>query len=139
MTYDKYMHDAQLAVIVEDDTSDTWFLDPNWKEILCSSGLGDIENVQASYKLEWDDVEDALLLEVKRRNKFCSKRNYLESWLYDILTTKVEPAIMQEETEYISQMLEYMKFKSEHPESGNAGADEKLKNVMPQGMDFSKK
>ena len=48
-------------------------------------------------------------MEVEKRNAINSKKPVVINWLYDLITTQVEPAILQEETDYIKQVTEFMK------------------------------
>lgn len=137
------MHKAKELVILQNEDTGLWYLEPDWKTVLYEEGLGDMREIEAPYPMALHDVEDVLRLEVDRRNKCIDKRMLVIDWLYDLLTQEVEPAIMQEETEYISNVLNYLKFKQEHPEIIDANEktvkDNKLKEILKSGMSFTKK
>ena len=61
------------------------------------------------YLTGWYDVEDILKLEVEKRNAENSKKEVVIDWLYDVITTTVEPAMLAEETDYIKQVVEFMR------------------------------
>ena len=136
MIYDVYINKACNLVIMQDEDTGIWYLDPNWVHTLYTNGM-EIEAISENY-IDKYDVEDALKLEVDRRNiAKQSKKDAIIEWLYNIVTTKVEPQIMQEETEYVAQMIEYMRFRDAEAQK-KAEQKEKLPGVLSQ-MDFSKK
>lgn len=136
MIYDVYINKACNLVIMQDEDTGIWYLDPNWVHTLYTNGM-EIEAISENY-IDKYDVEDALKLEVDRRNiAKQSKKDAIIEWLYDIVTTKVEPQIMQEETEYVAQMIEYMRFRDTEAQK-KAEQKKKLPNAL-NNMDFSKK
>lgn len=138
MIYDTYINKAYELVLLQDEDNGIWYLDPNWLHVLYTNGL-EIEKVSEEY-IGKHEVRDALKLEVERRNLHLNdKKQEVIDWLYDIITAKVEPQIMQEETEYVAQMLEYLKFREK------TAGNKPIKNDQAQlpdtlfGMDFKKK
>lgn len=108
MLYSEFILKAKEATIQQADNG-MWYLEPEWQDILYREGLGDLEDLENSYLSGWYDVEDILKLEVERRNIVNSKKEYVINWLYELITATVEPAMLQEETDYIKQVLEFMK------------------------------
>lgn len=144
MTYAEYMYKAKEYTIFQDSTSQIWYLDPGWKATLCDQGLGKVKELQCPFTVTWADVEDFLRLEVERRNKCEDKHKLVMDWLYDLFTQDIDPTIMQEETDYIASVMDFLKFKTEHPEIVNSEtqvpvADDKVKQLLNSGMSFSKK
>ena len=145
MTYAEYMFKAKECTIFQDTTSELWYLDPDWKATLYSQDLGNVKGLSAPFTVTWADVEDFLRLEVERRNKSEDKRKLVMDWLYDLFTQEIDPTMMQEETDYIANVMDYLKFKSEHPEIANDNgtqvpvSDDKIKQLLSSGMSFSKK
>lgn len=138
MIYDTYINKAYELVLLQDEDNGIWYLDPNWLHVLYTNGL-EIEKVSEEY-IGKHEVRDALKLEVERRNLHLNdKKQEVIDWLYDIITAKVEPQILQEETEYVAQMLEYLKFREK------TAGNKPIKNDQAQlpdtlfGMDFKKK
>ena len=112
MTYASFILKAKELTVQQLDNG-TWYLEPEWQDILYREGFGDLESLEDSYLDGWYTVEDILKLETERRNARDSKKNEVINWLYDVITASVEPAIMQEETDYIKQVVEFMKTNNE--------------------------
>lgn len=112
MLYSDYILKAKKATIQQMENG-TWYLEPEWQDILYRQGLGDLEDLSDSYLSGWYDVEDILKLEVERLNARDSKKNEVINWLHDLITTTVEPAMLQEETDYIKNVVEFMKVNHE--------------------------
>lgn len=136
MIYDNYINKAYDLVIEQDEDTGVWYLNPNWVHLLYTNEL-DFEKVSDDYINQYE-IEDTLKLEVQRRNlKNEVKKQAVIDWLYDIIVAKVEPQMLQEETEYVAQMIEYMRFRDAEAQK-KAEQKEKLPGVLSQ-MDFSKK
>lgn len=108
MLYSDFILKAKEKTIQQLENG-VWYLEPEWQDILYREGLGDLEDLTDSYLSGWYDVEDILKLEVDRRNARDSKKDEVINWLHDLITTTVEPAILQEETDYIKNVIEFMK------------------------------
>ena len=109
MLYVDYINKAIEATITEADNG-LFYLEPLWKTILENSNLN-VSGI-SDIKAKWCDVEDVLKLEVEKRNTVNSLKPYVLNWVHDLITASVEPAILQEETEYIKNLTEYMKVKN---------------------------
>lgn len=127
MLYSDFILKAKDLTIQQEDNGE-WYLEPEWQDMLYRNGLGELDNLEDSYLSGWYDVEDILKLEVERRNIRNSKKKYVIDWLYDVLTTTVEPAMLQEETDYIKQVIEFMK--TNHSSELNTG-DFDGDNIIP--------
>lgn len=108
MLYSIFILKAKALTIQQLDNG-VWYLEPEWQDILYRNGLGALDELENSYLSGWYDVEDILKLEVERRNARDSKQKEVVDWLYDLITANVEPAMLQEETDYIKQVTEFMK------------------------------
>lgn len=97
-----YFLNAKDLTIVQADNG-LWYLEPEWKQIILDNGMV----LQKGYK--WADIEDVLKLEVEKRNTIDSKKPVIIDWLFNIITTQIEPAMLSEETDYIKQVIEFMK------------------------------
>ena len=106
MLYAEFVNKAVKLTIVESENG-VFYLEPLWKTILISNELdvSDISDVETT----WDEVSDVLKLSVEKFNTLNSKRNNVINWLYDLIMSQVEPAILQEETDYMKQVVEFMK------------------------------
>lgn len=116
MFYSKFINEAKQKTISQLDNG-TWYLEPEWKDIICREIESDLDNVEDNYLADWWDIENVLRLEADRRNAADSKKNDVINWLYDLITAQVEPAMMQEEADYIKNVIEFMKVNHE----GNEG------------------
>jgi hypothetical protein len=68
----------------------------------------------------WYDVEDMLKLEVQKRNIPAEeKKRKVIDWLYETITAVVEPAILQEESNFIQNMNEYLKIAHAEEQTAN--------------------
>ena len=106
MLYAEYMMQAKNLVISQDEDGQDYYLEPEWKTYLYENELGNLEEVNGAYPLTWADVEDVLKLEVERRNKAMNKTNLVMGWLYEVISNEVDPMMVQEETEYMANILE---------------------------------
>lgn len=132
MLYSEYINKAKGMVIEQDDDTKTWYLHPEWRFELYMSGMGNLKFAERDFRPDWSTIEDTLKLEVERRNAVQDKRNYVLNWLYDTLSSQVEPAILAEETDYIRNMMEYMKLNHDLEtetklKAGDFDGDEDLK------------
>lgn len=108
MTYATFIYKAKELTIQQLDNG-TWYLEPEWQDMLYREGLGELDDLEDSYLSGWYDVEDILKLEVERRNARDNKKNEVINWLHEVITATVEPAMTQEETDYIAAITEFIK------------------------------
>jgi len=113
MLYSNFILKAKDLTVQQADNG-VWYLEPEWQDMLYREGLGDLEDLEDSYLSGWYDVEDILKLEVERRNATESKKNAVINWLYDMISTTVEPAMLEEEADYMKKILEF--FRPTHEE-----------------------
>ena len=87
------------------------YLEPMWKSILRDNQLDSVDIYDE--KITPEELIRILELEVKKRNTINSIEPYVLNWVHDIITATIEPAILEEETDYIKNLTEYLKTKSE--------------------------
>ena len=104
---------ANKLVITQADNG-LCYLEPMWRFILNDNQLNILDVTDE--EIDEDEFEDMLKLEVKKRNTINSVEPYVLSWVHDIITASVEPAIMQEETDYLKNLTEYLKANKEAKE-----------------------
>ena len=106
MLYSEFINKATDLTIEQADNG-MFYLEPMWKNILISNKL----NIKliTDYKTDWHEIENVLKLTVEKRNTTGSNNPFIINWLFDIITAKVEPAILSEETDYIKQVTEFMR------------------------------
>lgn len=106
MLYSEFLIKSKDLCIEQADNG-LFYLVPEWHSILIDNGLN-LKMISGT-KAGWDNIEDVLKLEVEKRNTINSNKPYVLNWLYELLTTQIEPTMLQEETDYIKQVTEFMK------------------------------
>jgi len=106
MLYGEYIEKAKDLTITQADNG-LCYVEPMWRSILDDNEL--YFNEISDAKVKPEDVLEVLKLEVEKRNTVNSNKPYVLNWLYDLITTQVEPAMLQEETDFIKQVTEFMK------------------------------
>lgn len=106
MLYGEFINKAVNLTITEADNG-LWYLEPMWRNILHDNQL--FFNDVTDFEAEPEIVYEALRLEVEKRNTMNSKKPFVIDWLYELITAQVEPAMLQEETDYIKNLTEYLK------------------------------
>lgn len=108
MLYSEFISKASKITIEQADNG-LFYLEPMWKGFLIDNKLNvsDISDIETS----WNDIQDILKLEVEKRNTINTLKPYVLNWVHDVITSTVEPAVLQEETDYIKNLMEYMKAK----------------------------
>lgn len=113
MLFSDYILKAEEATIEQADNG-LYYLNPMWRSVLEDNRL-DILDISDS-SLDEDEVEDILKLEVEKRNTVNSVKPYVLSWVHDVITASIEPAITEEETDYLKNLTEYLKENKEAKE-----------------------
>lgn len=109
MLYADYIKKAKELTIVYDEDMMVSYLEPDWQTILYDNEMGDLESIPDLRIGGWYDIEDVLKLEVEKRNALSSKKNLIYDWLYDIISSTVEPSMLQEENDLFQSMIELAK------------------------------
>lgn len=106
MLYGEYIEKAKDLTITQADNG-LYYVEPMWRSILDDNKL--YFNEISDAKVKPEDIIEILKLEVEKRNTVNSNKPYVLNWLYDLITTQVEPTMLQEETDFIKQVTEFMK------------------------------
>jgi len=106
MLYVEYINKATELTIVQADNG-LYYLEPLWRNILYDNQMD--YNIISDAVTDWGAILDVLKLEVEKRNTINSLSPYIHNWIHDIITATVEPVIMQEETDYLKNLTEYLK------------------------------
>ena len=104
--YTEFVSKAIELNVVKAD-NDLYYLEPLWKDILSKNQLY-YKNV-GDVRVDSNLIEDVLKLEVEKRNTINSKLPAVMNWLYELITAQIEPAMLEEEAQYIKQVTEFMK------------------------------
>ena len=145
MLYSEYMDKVkELALITNEDTGMT-YIRPDYEYLLSASHL-DLDEVTDFEDVTKSVVYRQLLLERDMRNAQKDKTHIVMQWLYDVISTVVEPAIVEEQNKLIQDMLAYRKERNAIDErtkklDEKQQALEEKSKILPMnfGMDFSKK
>lgn len=145
MLYSQFMHEAMKLVIIDDDKASGYsYLNPHYRILLQDAELNP-ENV-SDRKIDWNDVAEVLKLEVERRNKTTDKGRFVVDWVFDVITSAVDPTMISEENDLMKNMMDYMKLNHtlkarEEEVQRKEDAQEQKTNVMAlmPGMNFSKR
>lgn len=106
MLYTEYIHKVKEVTISQLDNG-IWYLEPDWRIITHENELF-IDDI-SDFDVSMEEVLETLRLEVDRRNALNNNTKAVMDWLYDLITATVEPTMLQEETDYIKQVVEFMK------------------------------
>ena len=123
MLYSEFINDAINLTITQSDNG-LYYLEPMWRIILIENDLR-FDDV-TDYEIDADIVKDALQLEVEKRNAINSNSPFIINWLFNIIAEQIEPAILSEETDYIKQVIEFMK--ANHSNSNKSTDTDTFKN-----------
>jgi len=129
---------AVTLCVHQDDASGRAFVEPLWREILESEGI------RVNTKDEPRMLE-VLTLAAKKLDAQNDRTQMVMGWLGDIITTQIEPAVLEEETEYIKNLMEYMRLNNQLKEKEKAldekeealESREEIKEMFPQ-MEFGR-
>lgn len=106
MLYSEFINKAFDEVIVEADNG-LYYLEPTWTVILLENQLD--PKIVSDYETDWAALNDVFKLEVEKRNTIASNEPRVIDWIYNIISTQIEPEMMVEETDYLKQVIEFMK------------------------------
>lgn len=106
MTYSEYITKAKEITIKQLDNG-IWYLEPEWRILIHESEL--YFNDISDFEVPADEIYETLTLEVTKRNAMQDNKKAVIDWLYDLITATVEPAMLKEETDYVKQVVEFMK------------------------------
>lgn len=145
MIYVDFMKKAEEFVLSYDEDSGLTFLEPDYYAILLGLKM-DPEKDISDIPLTWAQFEKRMKLEVERRNKLDDRSKYVIDWLYSVLTSAIEPAMMQQESELMKNIMDYMNLNAELKEKEKSlnqkeEALDKKQNIvkMMPGINFSKR
>lgn len=147
MLYAEYMVKVKEICLEQWEENGQWYILPDWKRRLDDLELYPDEDVISDWvNVMWADVKEELDCEVQMRNARQDKWPILGEILYKMLTTEIEPQVIQEQNELLKNVQEYMKEKNKVEEKKVELAErekkveekEKVKEIA-KGMSFAKK
>lgn len=112
MLYSEFIHEVMKLVIVDDDESSGFsYLEPHYRALMVDSGFEPAKVTDRT--IDWDYVAEVQKLEVERRNKITDKTRFVIDWVFDVISSTIEPTMIQEENELMKNMMDYMKLNHE--------------------------
>ena len=120
MLYTEFINRAINITIIEADNG-TCYLEPLWRNILHDNKL--FFNDVSDFEITPEIVADVLHLEVDKRNAVNSKKNIVLEWLYEIIISHVDTVMLEEETDYLKNLVEYLQAKKESKPEKDADWD----------------
>lgn len=145
MLYSEYMDKVKEIALLTNENTGLAYIRPDYEYILDVGELK-IEDVSDFKAADKETVYRQLLLERDMRNAQQNKTPVVMQWLYDVISTVVEPAIIEEQNKLVQDMLAYRKERNAIDErtkklDEKQQALEEKSKILPMnfGMDFSKK
>lgn len=145
MLYSEYMDKVKSIALLTNENTGLTYVRPDYEYMLSTMSftLDDVTDFQCATT---ETVYKQLLLERDMRNAQMDKTPVIMQWAYDVISTVVEPAIVEEQNKLIKDMLEYRKERNaiddrtKELDQKQQALEEKSK-VLPMnfGIDFSKK
>ena len=110
MDYFEYMEKIS-GLVINQLNNGLYYLEPAWRIILDGEGLQPykVKNV----KLSWEMAKEWLDLNIQKLNTEQDKMPKVIDWLHQVITAQIEPAMLEEETELVKNLTEYMRLKQE--------------------------
>ena len=145
MLYSEYMDKVKSIALLTNENTGLTYIRPDYEYMLAAMELT-LDGVTDYPNATTDMVYRQLLLERDMRNAQTDKTPVVMQWLHDVISTVVEPAIIEEQNKLIKDMLEYHKERNaidnrtKELDQKQQALEEKSK-VLPMnfGIDFSKK
>ena len=135
----KEIYEKAVALCIgENEETRRFFIEPMWREILEDDGITFSEE-------EAQRILEMLKLVVKKADVLHDRTGTVVNWLYDVITANIEPTVLKEETEYIQNVMDYMKLNNQLKDKEKELSDrehamdsrEDVEEMFPQ-MEFGK-
>lgn len=117
MDYFDIINQAIQLCITTDSESNISYLEPPYRMLLREAGLINEEVISN------EELYELLKLEVEKRNAKVNRLQPILNWIYDTVSSTVEPAITQEENEMMKNLVEYMRLNKEHKANDQESED----------------
>ena len=106
MLYAEFINQACALTITQADNS-LFYLEPMWESILEDNNLKYTDVSDRTVNAV--NVYPVLSLEVEKRNTINSLKPAVLQWVYEIITAQIEPAILDEQTDYVKAVTDFVK------------------------------
>ncbi|MDO4802981.1 MAG: hypothetical protein Q4A15_12515 [Prevotellaceae bacterium] len=111
MLFYEFYSKAKDTCVRSDDFSGEFYLEPLYKILLAEEGL-DVKDI-SDKEITLNDLKEMLELDVKKHNAIESRTREVMSWIWDIINSKVDPLVIDEQNDYIKNLTEYFKEKKD--------------------------
>lgn len=145
MLYYEYMNKVKDIALITSESNGLVYIRPDYEYILAVDDVK-LEDVTDFENVTRDTVYRQLILERDMRNAQRDHSPIIMKWLYDVISTVVEPAIVEEQNRLIKDLIEYRKERNaiddrtKELNKQQQALEDKSKIVpLNLGMDFSKK
>ena len=108
MLYMDFIQKAADLTIVEADNG-LFYLEPLWRNILHDNGV--FFDQVSDFEATPEETLVVLKLEVEKRNTVTSVKPAVVDRIYKVITDTIEPAMLEQETQLVKEMVEYEKAK----------------------------
>ena len=145
MLYNEFMDRVKEIALITNERNHLTYIRPDYEYILAASEvkLSDVSDFEGA---TMETVHRQLELERDMRNAQNDNAPVIMQWLSDIITTIIEPAVVEEQNKLIKDMIEYRKERNaiddrtKELDLQQKTLEEKSK-IMPLnfGLNFSKK
>ena len=98
----KLYHRAVENCVTVDDNTGRAYVEPLWREILESEGV-------LMKEADEPKVLEVLELAVKKSDAKNDKTNAVMEWLYDMITSSIDPAMVDQENDILKTVIEHIK------------------------------
>lgn len=145
MLYSEYMDKVKEIALISSENNGLTYIRPDYEYILSSIEYK-LDDVTDFHGVTHDHVRRQLEFERDMRNTQKNLSPVVMQWISDVITTVVEPAIIEEQNKLIKDMLEYRKERNAIDDrtkelDQKQAALESASKILPVnlGIDFSKR
>lgn len=111
MLYSEYMDKVKEMALITSEKNGLTYIRPDYEYLLNASGLS-LDEVIDFKNATREVVHQHLILERDMRNAQKDISPIVMQWVYDVISTVVDPAIIEQENQLIQDMIEYRKEKN---------------------------
>lgn len=145
MLYIDFMNKVKQFALVTDEDTGVTYVRPDYEHVIVLSELK-LEDVSDFKNLSMDTIHRHLTLECEMMNSRNNKMPIVAQWLYSVITTVVEPTLVDEQNQIIKDLLAYRKERNaidertkELDHKQQMLAEKSKVSPFMFGMNFSKK
>lgn len=142
MSFYSLMDQIFASCLQQANDDGEWYISPYWKYHIAdgwSENYIKFTDALSDYNYSIDDCKDALQLQVKKRNAELGKEIQVSKWIYSILQSSMDSVMLQQETDYMKNVVDYMQLNDKLKEKQKVlNSKEKVSQIIPKGLSFKK-